>query len=282
MKQKNQLDLFVALAGDIPFRDEREAMTAPLVSLSKNKRTLIEWQGPSGQNVTVTAPEKYGVATIWDYDLILWSISQINEAINAKLDTSPRIFFHPYDMLKATGRNTGGKGYTELKAAMRRLQSTSISYESISLKSKKRKLGAFNLLTAFEFEETTDGKAKGAWIELPQWLYQAVTNDRDVLAISPSYFNLKSGLDRFLYRLARRHAGKQSGWVFTFRDLHSRSGSSQSFGDFSRDLRKAITRNVIPEYSLSEIKGANGPSLSLWRDKAKTEYLKDRRFNLKD
>ena len=132
MKQKNQLDLFVALAGDIPFRDEREAMTAPLVSLSKNKRNLIEWQGPSGQNVTVTAPEKYGVATIWDYDLILWSISQINEAINSNLDTSPRIFFHPYDMLKATGRNTGGKGYTELKAAMRRLQSTSISYESIS------------------------------------------------------------------------------------------------------------------------------------------------------
>ena len=71
MSTNRQLDLFVALIGDVPFRDEREAMSAPLVALSKNKRTLIEWQGPSGQTVTVSAAEKYGIATIWDYDVIL-------------------------------------------------------------------------------------------------------------------------------------------------------------------------------------------------------------------
>jgi plasmid replication initiation protein len=45
MSKNRQLDLFVALIGDVPFRDEREAMSAPLVALSKNKRTRIEW-GP--------------------------------------------------------------------------------------------------------------------------------------------------------------------------------------------------------------------------------------------
>jgi plasmid replication initiation protein len=49
MSKNRQLDLFVALIGDVPFRDEREAMSAPLVALSKNKRTRIEWEGPSGQ-----------------------------------------------------------------------------------------------------------------------------------------------------------------------------------------------------------------------------------------
>ena len=39
MSKNRQLDLFVALIGDVPFRDEREAMSAPLVALSKNKRT---------------------------------------------------------------------------------------------------------------------------------------------------------------------------------------------------------------------------------------------------
>jgi len=277
MSKSRQLDLFVALAGDVPFRDEREAMSAPLVSLSKNKRTLIEWEGPSGQKVTVAAAEKFGIATIWDYDLILWAVSQVNEAVNAGLATSPRIFFHPYDMLKATGRDTGGKGYNELKAGMHRLAATGVSYVSPALKGKRRKQGAFNLLSGFEFEETDEGKAKGAWVELPMWLYQAVTQDRDVLAISPRYFNLTSGLDRFLYRLARRHVGKQAGWAFTFRDLHGRTGSKQRYGDFARDLRKAITRNTLPEYSLAEVEGANGPTLSMYRDESKSEF-RDKRF----
>jgi len=72
MSANRQLDLFVALIGDVPFRDEREAMSAPLVSLSKNRRTRIEWEGPSGQKVLVTAPEDTGIATIWDYDVLLW------------------------------------------------------------------------------------------------------------------------------------------------------------------------------------------------------------------
>ncbi len=58
MSKGRQLDLFVALLGDVPFRDEREAMSAPLVSLSKNKRTRIEWTGPSGQHVLVTASDE--------------------------------------------------------------------------------------------------------------------------------------------------------------------------------------------------------------------------------
>lgn len=40
MSKNHQLDLFVVLIGDVSFRDEdeREAMSARLVALSKNKR----------------------------------------------------------------------------------------------------------------------------------------------------------------------------------------------------------------------------------------------------
>ena len=67
----------------------------------------------------------------------------------------------------------------------------------------------------------------------------------------------------------------------TFRDLHTRSGSSQNHGDFSRDLRKAITRNDLPEYGLAEVEGANGPTLSIYRDTAKAE-IRDTRFKLRN
>ena len=72
MSKNRQLDLFVALIGDVPFRDEREAMSAPLVALSKNKRTRIEWEGPSGQRVLVTAPEavSYTHLTLPTSDLV--------------------------------------------------------------------------------------------------------------------------------------------------------------------------------------------------------------------
>jgi plasmid replication initiation protein len=273
--------LFVALIGDVPFRDEREAMSAPLVALSKNKRNPDRMGSPSGQKVLVTAPEDTGIATIWDYDVLLWAVSQLNEAVNAGLAVSPRIKFHPYNLLKAAGRDTGGKGYAELKAALHRLGSTSVAYESPALKSKSRKLGRFNLLSAFQIEENDEGKARAAWLELPMWLFEAVTKDRDILSISPKYFDLTSGLDRFLYRLARRHVGKQSGWIFTFRDLHTRSGSAQPYGQFARDLRKAIARNALPEYSMNEIEGANGPSLAFNRDPAKIEWRKDRRHKLR-
>ena len=266
MSVDRQLDLFVALIGDVPFRDDREAMSVPLVALSKNKRSRIEWQGPSGQSVVVTAPEELGVATIWDYDILLWAISQINQGLNQGLTVEPRIEFHPYNLLKAIGRNTGGQGYIELKAALDRLTATTVGYSSPNIRNPKRKnMGRFNLLSGHNIEVSQGGVIKAGWIEIPSWLFVAIRDDRDVLAISPRYFDLTSGLDRFLYRLARRHVGRQKEWTFGFRDLHGRSGSAQDFGPFSRDLRKAIDRNGLPEYVMREEIGASGPMLTFVR-----------------
>jgi plasmid replication initiation protein len=90
---------------------------------------------------------------------------------------------------------------------------------------------------------------------------------REILAVSPLYFDLTSGLDRHLYRLGRRHAGNgrdnPDGWAFSFRDLHGRSGSTAAYGQFARDLRKAIARNRLPDYDLMEEAGANGPLLRI-------------------
>ena len=65
------LSLSHAFVGDVPLRDEREAMSLPLVSLSKSKRTKpIEWQSPGGNRwVRVSAPSEIGIATIWDLDV---------------------------------------------------------------------------------------------------------------------------------------------------------------------------------------------------------------------
>src|SRR6266436_9440063 len=123
----HQLDLFIALPSDLPARDQQDLMERPFFSLSKNKRTTpIEYKA-GGNYIKVTAPEEYGVATIWDADILIWAASQITEAIERGLKTSRFFRLPAYDLLKFTRRDTGGKGYQELKAALDRLQATSVA-----------------------------------------------------------------------------------------------------------------------------------------------------------
>ena len=76
--QKEQLDLFVALVGDVPLRDDKEIMSMPMVSIAKRGQERIEWTGPSGQQVLINSTIGDEIATIWDLDIIMgWSQGSI-------------------------------------------------------------------------------------------------------------------------------------------------------------------------------------------------------------
>jgi len=270
--QKEQLDLFVALVGDVPLRDDREMMSAPMVSIAKRGQDRIEWQGPSGQQVVITSTSDDGIATIWDFDVLIWAISQLNAAVERGETPSPIIAFRPYDLMRSIGwcdsmGRVGGREYERFKAAVSRLRATRIR-TSLRRRGKDR-LEDFNLLSEFRLDEK-DGRPLGARMTVPAWIYSAVTESRrDVLSITPLYFGLTSGIDRFLYRLARRHAGNgqdnPDGWAFSFRDLHKRSGSSMRYADFAKALRRAHEKQAIPTYELIEEPGVNGDPLMRMR-----------------
>jgi plasmid replication initiation protein len=270
---RHQLDLFVAFVGDVPLRDDREGMSVPLVSLSKSKRTApIEWRSSDGERfVRVTAVAEHGVATIWDMDVLIWAVSQVNAAIEAGREASPLLRFQPYDMLKAIGRDTGGTSYGEIEAALNRLAGTLVT-TNVRTGGKTRK-AVFHLLDGWEhITDDATGRSKGMTLTLPRWVYDGVVQHRDVLAISPRYFDLQSGIARWLYRLARRHAGKQAtGWRFTMKGLHERSGSTQPLKEFARGVRAAVAKGV-PEYRLDLLRGQTGEEMvAMVRDPAKAE-----------
>ena len=86
---------------------------------------------------------------------------------------------------------------------------------------------------------------------LPDWFYQAVLDDALVLTIDRAYFDLTGGLDRWLYRIVRKHGGRQrDGWRFDFRHLHQKSGSLSPFRRFVFELRDIIRRQPLPGYTL--------------------------------
>src|SRR3546814_12015964 len=64
--------------------------------------------------------------TLFRSDVLIWAASQIVEAENLGLRTSRFLRFTPYQLLMATGRETGARDYRLFKGALSRLQSTSI------------------------------------------------------------------------------------------------------------------------------------------------------------
>lgn len=244
-----QPDLFIAAVADAPFRDQLDLMAVPIVSLAKSKRTAPIRFKRGEVEVEVSAPAHLGLASIWDLDVVLWALSQLNEAVN-RGETPPATVTAPaYDILQAIQRGTGGDHYERLKAALDRLVATTV--RTNARVRKGRRWETFHLLERVSWEEDEQGRSKGVSITLPEWLHRAVL-DRRVLALDERYFALTSGLARWLYRLARKQAGdRPDGWRWSFAELHERSGVTRPLRSFASDLRRLVEVNDLPEYLLT-------------------------------
>ena len=70
---------------------------------------------------------------------------------------------------------------------------------------------------------------------------------------------ITGGLERAVYRIARKHAGDQeSGWTCRVALLHEKTGSDSAPKEFNRMLRKIVESNELPEYDLSFTRTADG------------------------
>ncbi len=224
-------------------------MAYPFFSLAKSKRIApIDFTAGS-VTIRVEAVPDHGMATIWDADILIWAASQIVEARDTGLRTSRLMAATPYEILTYVGRGTGSRDYQRVKAALDRLQSTTIS-TSIRQPAEGRR-HRFSWIN--EWQERTDrnGRPDGIEMIVPDWFYQAVLDDALVLTIDRTYFDLTGGLDRWLYRLVRKHGGRQrDGWRFDFHHLHQKSGSLSPFKRFAFELRDIIRRQPLPGYTL--------------------------------
>jgi Replication initiator protein A len=91
----SQFDLFVPYLSDFPLRDQRETMERPFFSLAKRKRLKpIDYVSPDSKIwVKVAGHQDYGMATIWDADVLIWAASALMElrekGVNDLLDFPP-------------------------------------------------------------------------------------------------------------------------------------------------------------------------------------------------
>lgn len=246
---RGQLDLFVSAGSDIAARDAQDLMAWPFFSLAKSKRVRPINFRMGEVSILVEATAEHGMATIWDADVLIWVASQIVEARDCGRPTSRLIAATPHEILSFTQRGTGKASYERLKAGLDRLQSTTVA-TSIR-QSHQRRRHRFSWIN--EWRERLDGMGRAQGIEMivPDWFYEGVLDAALVLTIDRAYFDLTGGLERWLYRIVRKHGGKQKGgWSFDVAHLHLKSGALSPLKRFAFELRDIVRRQPLPGYRL--------------------------------
>lgn len=289
MNAKPQIEMFEVTTYEPPLRDNRDVMEYPFLSLQKGRRKPIEYTSPDGsKHLHVTAPDNIGIANIWDWDLIVYATAHINDAVENEYVTSPWIKFAPYDALKYMRKGTSGRHYKELVQSIRRLNSTSIitsirTNDTDGFEGNLRWLQNYRIPKKYKqhafIRSLDDGEPDSGvpWaIELAPWLYNSILRRSEVLAVHPDYFKLTGGLERWLYRLARKAVPENAdfpGFSFRMETLHKRSGSSRPLRKFAFDVRKIAERQGLPEYDVVINRDGRHELVTLMHNKTKPRRL---------
>ena len=258
------LEVFQSLPGDLATRDSQDLMAYPFFSLAKSKRIVPIVFRTRDIYVKVEGTHEHGIATIWDADVLLWAASQIVEARDQHLPTSRLMAATPYEILRFIGRGTGNQHYERLKAALDRLQSTTVA-TSIR-QAAARRLPRCSWINAWKERADERGRPQGISLVLPDWFYSGLMDSSLILTLDPMYFTLTGGIERWLYRLVRKHAGRQpKGWQFEFSHLYAKSGSAMRASDFACHVRRIAESQALPGYQLHVERRKSGEQILTFR-----------------
>src|ERR1700728_3444987 len=96
-------------------------------------------------------------------------------------------------------------------------------------------------------------ESRGITLTVSDWFYRGVTEDGGVLSIDPAYFSITGGRERWLYRVARKHAGGNgpNGFAISMPVLFDKSGAEGTYRRFKFEILRIIARNDLPGISLS-------------------------------
>ncbi len=249
-----QFDLFLPYLADLPLRDQREMMERPFFSLAKSKRVKpIDYRSPDGKLwVHVSANPDYGMATIWDADILIYCASMLADMARRGINDVPRkLHLMPYDLLRAIGRQSTGRAYELLGQSLDRLVSTTVK---TNIRAENRREATFSWLDGWTqlVDEKTE-RSRGMTIELSNWFWEGVMMTGGVLSIDRAYFDITGGRERWLYKVARKHAGGagEGGFAISLPTLFEKSGAEGQYRRFKFEIAKIAERDELPGYALA-------------------------------
>lgn len=274
----DQFELFLPYLADLPLRDQREMMERPFFSLAKSKRVKpIDYRSPDGKTwVHVSASAEYGMATIWDADILIYCASMLADMARRGANDVPRkLHVMPFDLLRAIGREPTGRAYELLGQALDRLVATTVKTNiradaGAPANARSRREATFSWLDGWAqlVDERTE-RSRGMTIELSNWFYEGVLMSGGVLSIDRAYFDITGGRERWLYKVARKHAGGagEGGFAISLPTLFEKSGAEGQYRRFKFEIAKIAERDELPGFALAiePGEGKRAPALRMRR-----------------
>ncbi|ADC73267.1 Replication initiator protein A (plasmid) [Thioalkalivibrio sp. K90mix] len=247
-------DFFVADIPKVVPKSDMPSMPHPFFALKKGDHEPRFYEN-KGTKVTVT-PSYYGMATIFDKDLWLYAISQIVAGEDSgHPNVGPHIRFSAHEFMRATNRPAGGKSYSLLRQAIRRMDGTRVETNIQTGGESGNPIEKTDWFGLIKDGNTLSGKVDGRGTErlieftIPPWLYKSIQS-RDVLTISRDYFRLKKALDRRIYEIARKMCGNQKEMTIGLENLAARVGGKYPMRRLRFELKQIQERQEMPEYHL--------------------------------
>jgi hypothetical protein len=259
---------------DDTYRDHQRLMSHPFAAFSKDLDEIVfERTYADGRKLKLWVTSGvFGMATIHDFDVVLYVISGIRQAMNKGEDPPRTITFTPRQFLKWTGRGTGGRAYDNLYAALERLASTSVKTTLSEGDSRRENMEPWIAWT-IELREDREELRRNdrVTVRLNSWLWESVVKEDILLATDQEYFELRSAYERFLYRVFRKSVGRGNYWSWRMSTLYDRAGTDVRASRFAHYVRKYARKDRIPEFRLSILDGPSDEwvraySRDFWED----------------
>lgn len=270
MRKGKNLDLFVAYVSDIKGKTKalQDFMSHNWFSLKKGRTKSIEhYFGKDKTQFVKVYSAGTSIATIWDNDFLLFCITQLRRKMEQGEDVkNGRLAFSAYDyytfrhrqLRDLRGRSKGsydkaqnlasGQHYKDLWKSLERLHETHV----------KTNIRANGITYTHSFvwlpeikKREQNGRSIGIEVQVADWLVNRVTEEKQLLTFDETYFDLKGGLERWLFLFCRKACGFQQEWRESLESLHRKSASTAEFRKFKLEVKKLVEKGQLLDYDLS-------------------------------
>jgi plasmid replication initiation protein len=219
------------------YRNERNLMLFPFCSTSKAKRIkkIHYVSADTHRWLEVTANYDYGMAKIWDFDILRFAISKAGEIALQVGYFPPYVDFTGYECLKALGRITNaGKSYIWLEEALDRLTST--TYKGNIFREDEKHSETFTLINV-EYVRDEKKRIEKIRVHFNQRIRESAKL-RGLLVIDPAVLHEEAGIKKRLLELVAVSKGKESSWAVGLERLQAMCAHEGTLKRFKYELKQ--------------------------------------------
>ena len=242
MAQQSLPGLDSPLTGDVS--NDRNTMLHSFFALEAKRSDPIEYKA-NGVEIIVQGT-KSGLATINDKEILVYICSIASQKLARGENVTQRFRFTAHDFFSVTGKTPGGKTYRYFAAALERLQGTQIKTNIITGGRRERTWFSWLKSARMETAVWSNGyeAMKAIEVELCDWLWRAIVDDKAVLISSESYFYLPP-LERKLYEVGYAECADRTTAIVPLKDLRRRMGVTTDLRHFRHNLGKTVAKGSL-------------------------------------